>query len=145
MTSTFLNNHYLAPLMDYLVDQMLLTNWMKAHIKTSHSRKADAHHEDSARSFCFVILGERVIHYASAIKCLPDKFIVGILLHEIVHMIIEEKPGDPELGVDEWVIENLPEAGYEYKSVRYIDFTGKARTAKDLECVSEKFLKTIGI
>lgn len=143
--SQYLNSQFLNPLLAYLLDRGLISTWMKSKIKTSHSRKADENHIKSARSFCFVVLGEYIIHYASALKSLPDDFIVGILLHEIAHMIIEEDGGDPELGVDEWVLENVPEAGYVYNNVRYVDFTNKPRTAKNLECVSEKFLKMIGV
>ncbi len=145
MSSQFINNNYLKPLLSYLCKKKHISVWMKSKIKASHSFKADLDHEKSARSFCFVIIGERIIHYASTIKSLPETFIVGILLHEIAHMIIEEKNGDPELGVDEWVINNVPEADYKYKNIRYIDFTGKPRTAKNLECVSEEFLGLIGI
>ncbi len=144
MTSQYLNNHYLKPLLEYLCSRELCSVWMKSKIKTSHSAKADLNHKASPRSFCF-ILGERTIHYASSIKALPDVFIVGILLHEIAHQIIEEDGGDPELGVDEWILENVPESGYAYANVRYIDFDQKARTAKNLERVSGSFLNKVGI
>lgn len=143
--SQYLNSQFLAPLLKYLNGRGLVSTWMKSRIKTSHSRKADENHDKSPRSFCFVIIGEHKIHYASALRGLPDVFVVGILLHEIAHMIIEEDGGDPELGVDEWMLENVPEAGYVYNNVRYIDFTDKPTTAKNLECVSEKFLKLIGV
>ncbi len=143
--SQYLNSQYLNPLLEYLRDRGLITTWMKSKIKTTHSRKADENHVKSPRSFCFVIIGEHNIHYASMLKGLPDPFIVGILLHEIAHMIIAEEQGDPELGVDEWVLENVPEAGYTYKNIRYIDFNDKPRTAKNLECVSKTFLTLIGV
>lgn len=149
MSSQFLNTHYLKPLLSYLRRQGHISQYMAAKIKSTHSFEADLNHEvrgdKGARSFCFVVIGERTINYASTIKSLPDRFIVGILLHEIAHMIIENEKGDPELGVDEWVIANVPESDYEYKNVRYIDFTQKPRTAKNLECVSEKFLMEIGV
>lgn len=143
--SQILTNHYLKPLLKYLCDNGHITIWMKSQIKTSHSRKADKSHDKSARSFCFVILGERIIHYASSITALPPKAVTGILLHEIAHMIIEENGGDPELGVDEWVLDNVPESGYEYLDVKYEDFDGERKIAKNIECVSNKFLKTIGV
>ncbi len=144
MTSQYLNNHYLKPLLAHLNARGLLTHWMKSKIRTVHSRRADGNNEASARAFCFVVIGEFVIHYASALKALPDEFIVGILLHEVVHMLIEEK-GDPELGVDEWVLEHVPEAGYCYKTAKYEDFDGARRIAKNIECVSKKFLDLIGV
>lgn len=137
--------NYLDPLLSYLSDQDLITNWMKAHITVSHSRMADANNERSARSFCFVVIGEHKINCATAISALPPEFIIGILLHEIAHMVIEEDGGDPELGVDEWVLENVTDSGYKYENVSYIGRTDKARTAKSLERVSNKFLTLIGI
>ncbi len=145
MKSKLLYDQYLRPLLVYLEEQGLITTWMKSQIRTLHSRKADKNNADSARSFCFVIIGEHVIHCAGSIENLQDKFIIGILLHEIAHMIIEEGRGDPELDVDEWVIENVPEAGYRYENTRYTDFNNKKRSAKNLECVTERFLKQIGI
>lgn len=143
--SQILNNHYLKPLLAYMVDKEHITPWLRSRIRAAHSRKADENHDKSARSFCFVIIGDdHVIHYASSLVALPVKFVIGILLHEIAHMVIEED-GDPELGVDEWVLENVPDSGYEYKNIRYEDFDGKTKTAKNLECVSEKFLKLIGV
>ncbi len=143
--SNHLYDYYLKPLLAYLEREGNISTWMKSQIRTIHSRKADANNAKSPRSFCFVIIGEHAIHCADAIKNLPDKFIVGILLHEIAHMIIEEDGGDPELGVDEWVLENVPDSGYEYKNVTYTDPDDRRRAAKNLECVSEEFLHEIGI
>ncbi len=143
MTSTFINTHYLEPLLSYLMRHGHLSQSMRFEIRAVHSAKADEHHRKNRRSFCHVILGERAIRYASSIKALPETFIVGILLHEIVHMIIENEKGDPELGVDQWIIDNIPEARYDYKNVRYIDFDGQARVAHNLECVADKFLSRI--
>lgn len=154
MGSQIISNQYLKPLLAYLKKKGHISRGMRSEIKVEHSFEADfknersrspAKEEEAARSFCFVILGERTIYYASALKALPESFITGILLHEIAHMIVENERGDPELTVDEWVIANVPEAGYAYKNVRYIDFTGKPRTAKNLECVTEDFLIDIGV
>ncbi len=136
----------LAAITTYLCDRGLLSHWMKSKIRLSRSRKASSNNEASPRSFCFVILGEHKIHYADALYALPDTAICGILLHEVAHMLIDENGGDPELGVDEWVLENVPEAGYGYMDTTYADpETGRRRTAKAIESVSRKFLTEIGI
>lgn len=140
--SSLLYDNYLRPLLKYLEQQGLISTWMKSQIRAVNSRKADANHKKSARSFCFVIIGEHVIYCASALTDLPDEYLVGILLHEVAHMIIEEDGGDPELGVDEWILENVPEAKYQYADLHYAD---KRRKSNNLERVSEKFLREIGI
>ncbi len=128
----------LSSLTTYLRDQGLITNWLRSKIRLHRSRLANTNNQKSARSFCFVIIGEFEIHYADALLELPLPFMVGILLHEIAHMVIKEDGGDPELGVDEWIIDNVPEAGYRYADAKY----GR-RTARNLERVSESFLNII--
>ncbi len=125
----------LSGLVDHLRYRGLVTNWLKSKIRLRRSQRANANNKKSPRSFCHVIIGEFNIHYADALLDLPLEFVVGILLHEIAHMIIEEDGGDPELGVDEWVLENVPEAGYSYRDAKY----GR-RVAKNLECVSLLFV-----
>lgn len=140
-----LSKKYLDPLVDYLVESGKIPDRVDPEkIRISHSPRADRNNSKSDRSFCFVFLGERAIHCAKAIELLPDEFIVGILLHEIAHMIVEKQKGDPELLVDEWVTENIPESGYHYSDVKYFDYDGE-RNAKNLECVTKQFLKTIGV
>ncbi len=109
------------------------------------SEKADENNAKKARSFCHVVLGRKSIYCAAALAALPEEFVVGILLHEVAHTIVNEGE-DPELDVDEWVLENVPEAGYRYANVKYVDpITGRTRTAKNLERVSMGFLgKIIG-
>lgn len=127
----------LDALLTYLRDRGLITPWLKSRIKLVRSQRATEQNQASPRQFCFVVIGQHDIHFAAALLKLPTPFIVGIQLHEIAHMVIEEK-GDPELGVDEWVIEQVPEAGYHYRNVSY----GKRR-ARSLECVSGEFCDLI--
>lgn len=124
----------LHALLAYLRDRGLISTWLKNKVRLVRSKKANEQNHAAARQFCFIIIGEHEIHYADALLKLPMNFLVGILLHEITHMVVKEGR-DPELDVDEWVFEKVPEAGYDYRDCRY----GK-RVAKNLECVSETFI-----
>ena len=124
----------------------LLKRYMKSkgfplnRVSLTHSRKADKRNANDPRGFCHVVLGRPTIHCAEALKTLPDQCIVGILLHELAHMIVDEGE-DPELDVDEWVLEKCPEAGYHYADIKYA--SPKFRVAKNLECVTKSFLKQL--
>jgi hypothetical protein len=109
-------------------------------VSLTHSRKADQRNKKSPRGFCHVVIGRPTIHCAEALETLPDEFIVGILLHELAHMLVKESD-DPELDVDEFVLENCPESGYHYADVKYA--APQWRVAKNLECVSKAFLKEL--
>lgn len=127
----------LCALLGYLLNRRLISTWLKNKIELVRSKKANEQNKLAARQFCFVILGEHEIHYADALLKLPVEFIVGILLHEVAHMVVKEGR-DPELDVDEWVLEKVPEAQYHYATARY----GK-RTAASIERVSGSFTETI--
>lgn len=122
-------------LLFYLCDQGLISTWLKSQVRLVRSKRANDQNREKARQFCFVVIGQHEINFADALLKLPEEFIVGILLHEIAHMVIREGR-DPELDVDEWVIEHVPEAGYHYADARY-----SKRVAKNLECVSEAFIE----
>lgn len=103
------------------------------------------------RAFCRVELGDKKknIYCAVALVALPPEAIVGILLHEITHMLIVEDGGDPELADDEYVLDHFPQAGYHYATIEYATvemtpkFSGRVRTAKNIEVVSSNFIKTL--
>ncbi len=101
----------------------------------------DMRNKKDPRAFCHVVLGNPKIRCARALDLLPDVAIAGILLHELAHMIVEHKPGDPELNVDDFVLEVIPDAGYHYGECEYVD--GRRRKAKNIEMVSKKFLEKI--
>lgn len=123
----------LAALLVYLRDRGLVTPWLKSKIKLVRSKKAEVNNKASPRAFCFVIIGEYNIHFSEALLKLPIHFVVGILLHEVAHMVVREGR-DPELDVDEWVLDYVPEAEYTYQNVTY----GR-RQAHNLERVSVEF------
>lgn len=134
-------NRILSALSSYLYRQKLLK---KGPVRIGMSHAADVRNSEDARSFCHVKEGSRKINCTHAIELLPDEFVAGILLHELAHIILNDmERGDPELQADEWILENVPESGYKYKDVSYWDETW--RDAEVVECVSKKFLKTIGI
>lgn len=113
-------------------------------IKLRHSAALDRRNQTSARAFCHVIVGKPTIHCAKAIEELPPQYILGLLLHEITHVIIGvDEVGDPELQVDEFILNQWPETDYEYSDVMYLDRNGKRRMAKNLERVSVRFMEDI--
>ncbi len=111
-------------------------------VKLKHDKVCDQRNQKSPRAFCHVVIGKPEIHCSKAIEYLDSNFIVGILLHELIHMVVTEGD-DPELDVDEFVIEHLRDTGYTYMDTKYFDpFLGK-RKAKSIECVKLSFLETI--
>lgn len=115
-------------------------------ITIKDSETAVVRNKKDARSFCHVVIGRPTIYAAlSEMEALPDEFICGLLLHEMAHILINEDGGDPELGVDEWILSNVPAAGYRYGNVKYysIGRNRKQREARNVEKVSKKFLRTI--
>jgi hypothetical protein len=114
-------------------------------VKLSESRLANTQNKKDPRAFCYVIVGQKKIHHCKALALLPDQFIVGILLHEIGHILqVEDDPevDDPEVDCDELILSRFPEAGYHYADARYTHDREK-RVARNIECVSEKFLKEL--
>ena len=116
-------------------------------IKVIHDPKCDRQNRASARAFCFVEDGSPVIHCAANIESLPCHVIVGLLLHEVGHMIVRSRQ-DPEVGDDEFIVDNVPEAHYRYLArVPYIAVGGtgpsRKRIAKNIQAVSPSFVGSI--
>ena len=118
-------------------------------IKLKYSAKADEDNAKRARAFCYIYPGKRVIHSAAAIECLDARVILGLLLHEITHIILTGSPQkpDPEVADDAFILENFPEAKYRYEPITYIVRTARGtyrkRVAKNLETVSASFAARI--
>lgn len=103
-------------------------------VKAVHDVKADKMNAKQARSFAYVVRGVPRIYYSEALTALPLGFVCGILLHELVHIHLDNKPGDPEVNVDEFITAKLPRAKYTYDNCVYV-WNGNKRTANNIECV----------
>lgn len=115
------------------------------HVTCKHSNKAEVNNQRSARSFCYVHLdADPVVYYAEALELLDVEYIVGILLHELAHLIVKSGTVDDEVDADQWVIEAFPEAKYGYDDAVYTSpWTHRWRTAKNLQCVSREFIRRL--
>ena len=97
------------------------------------------------RAFCFCVEGENIIHCSNALLDLPAEPCIGILLHELAHLILNAFHGEKaEVDVDLFCTEKIPEAGYHYRDCTYFNsLLGKEVTAKNIEWVSTDFIHRI--
>lgn len=103
-----------------------------------HSPEQDAANANDPRAFCFVTPGEGIIYCTQNLENLPDRALVGILLHEIGHIHLGAFDGDEaEVDVDEWATK-IEEAGYHYEDIVY-QRDGHAVLANNIEVVYDKF------
>lgn len=114
-------------------------------IRLRGDKEADANNRKDPRAFAFVIGKSKVIRCARVMDWLPPNARVGILLHEILHIVLNARHGpESEVDVDEFATAELEKTGYCYKNVDYLDGPSlKTRTAKAIECVSTAFLKRL--
>jgi hypothetical protein len=134
---------WIEPIKDYVRSKGLKPRgkFGLKQVTVQPSSKADTNNVLSSRSFCHVVIGNPIIYCAKNIDQLKDEFVVGILLHEVAHMLVKEG-SDPELDVDEFILENFPESGYCYADTQY-GGTRRPRKAKNLECVKTEFLENL--
>lgn len=130
---------YMCKSLDVPNARMLRKVWMK------HSTKAEINNQRSSRSFCYVYGdGEPVVHYAEALTRLNTENVVGILIHELAHLIVQSGPVDDEVDADQWILEAFPEAKYRYTDAVYVSpWTERMRTARNVQCVSREFLRKL--
>lgn len=114
-------------------------------VRVTHNAYQDRRNREDPRAFCHVACGDKVIHCAAAIEQLDDREIVGLLLHEVGHIVLGcGRDPDDEVAVDEWVRNLAPESGYTYLDVRYMSrIGGPVRTAVNLESVSHAFVNQL--
>jgi len=110
-----------------------------ASVRADSSAEREDDWMRSPRQFCSVEHGTMIIACAPATDALPGESRVGILLHEIGHVLYPL--GSPldveEVEVDVWVRNVFPEAGYTYVDVPYR--YGKDYVAKNLQTVAPEF------
>ncbi len=117
---------------------------MLRRVRMKHSAIAEQNNKKSSRSFCYVNLNGETIYYAESLAYLDTEFIIGILLHELAHLIVKTGPVDDEVDADLWILEAFPMAKYGYEDAVYASAaTGRLRTAKNLQCVSREFLRKL--
>lgn len=105
----------------------------------------EALHADDNRAFAHVRKGSRAIYVCADIEVLPENYLVGVLLHELVHLLTQSFGGQTgEVKVDEWIVRELPEAGFGYASLMYND-GWRDVPVENLERVSDSFLDLISL
>lgn len=108
------------------------------------SDMANRFNSQDSRIFAFTKWNDLHIYVAAAIEALPPKFRIAVLLHEVVHIITNNFGRHCEPRVDETILSYVPEAGYHYADTKYVNpLTGRLRTARNLQCVSPKFLNKL--
>jgi hypothetical protein len=126
----------------------VLLQWLIDHAKIDGKRyyeilpiairfdaRLDKANKKNSRSFCAVDLGKpHLIYTAKAIEKLPVENRIGILLHELGHIVLDSTD---EVAVDQWCYD--AEVGFFY----CIDVKVGRRVIKNLEEVSYAFTRKI--
>jgi len=117
-----------------------------------HDAEHDKENARDPRAFCFVEKERpNFIHCAKAIEELTPEARVGVLYHEIGHILLNAFHGDEsEVEVDEWCLTFLPMSNYTYRDTAYL-VTGKVgksdvawgRIAKSLQSVAPGFVRVL--
>jgi hypothetical protein len=111
------------------------------------SPEEDTRNAASARGFCHVAEGENAIFCAAAIESIIPCVRVGILTHEIAHILATGgmKGDSGEIAADKWILDNVPEAGYNYLSEYeyYSPLVGHNVTARNIQTVSPEFVRNL--
>jgi hypothetical protein len=133
--------------LDKILAYTLVEKGTALRVKVFCDPDQDDRNQKDPRAFAYVEEGSFIIHAARNIERLPANFRVGILLHEIGHIVIKGFHGpDSEVDVDQWVLDSFPEANYDYEDAAYIDtFTMDRRIASDLQYVGDDFVALLGI
>jgi len=116
-------------------------------IQLRHDADLDKANRRNPRFLCAVHPHEWLIRCALAIERVNPEVRVGVLLHEIGHMVLPAFNGaKSEVEVDEFVISQVPEAGYYYGDHGYYSPQHeKDVIAKNVEHVSINFLRLVGV
>lgn len=128
-----------------LYEYMSENHEMPAGLQLKWDSEYDITNKNDPRAFCYVREGDNTIYCSAAIEALLPEVRVGILIHEVFHMILDAFDGaDAEVDVDAGVMEYFPEAGYKYDDTVYLSpWTHEMVSANEIEHVSAKFLETI--
>lgn len=125
----------------YLLDRNIIS--MQWQFSLEHDEELDADNILDPRAFCAVMPKSTIIYCSKNIDLLPPPARIGILLHEIAHVVANAFGGDEsEVDCDVWIKENVPESGYAYRDVKYAQ-KGATILARNLQVVSDKFVKRV--
>lgn len=133
----------LRRIMNYLDHRKLIHPGMRISLR--QTKHADNANKKTGRTFAMCWNDDKdrhdvVIHYAKAMRLLPARVIVGVLLHELGHAmttLVERDAGEED--ADLWVVSSLPKwIDYKYVCAEY----GKD-VANAVEAVSERFVKAV--
>ena len=121
------------------------------NITFQHDAKHDKKNRSNPRFFCYVEEyreGEPwIIRCAGNLELAAPPLRIGVLLHEIGHLVLNafREGQESEVDVDTWVLDSFPESGYTYRDGAYYP-EGAPRTlvtAKDVQHVSPEFVLRI--
>jgi len=115
------------------------------HILVLHDPKEDERNRREPRGFCSVDPNNTgAIRCAAAIEELRPEARIGILYHELGHIMLDAFESDEsEVDVDEWCAHFAPEAGYTYMDTTYWRDLHKPVVAKSLQHVSRAFAQQV--
>jgi hypothetical protein len=143
-------NRDLKCLKAYLATRNVVIPGTVAVSYAAHSSRQDQVNREDSRAFCYVEnSGTPAIYCTKAIEWLPPEARIGVLLHEIGHLVLKAFEDDEsEVDVDEWCVTNFPEAKYAYADVTYYTLNkwgkkGEPRVANSLQTVSPAFVHLI--
>ena len=132
---------HLSDLRKYLVNKNAISKRLQFGLE--YDPGLDWDNIDNPRNFCAVTPKNIIILCSRFIESPPPEARIGILLHEISHIVANAFGGDEsEVDCDVWIKENVPEAGYEYRDIDY-KRDGVDVTAKGLQVVSKKFVRML--
>ena len=132
-------------LLEYLINKRGLGAAMRG-IVVQYSEDADGYNIKDPRVFCFTQVNHPVIFCSRALEDVDREIRVGILIHEIGHIVLNAFEGDEsEIDVDHWVVDTLPKGSYGYvHEIKYLNSArGEEVTAWNLERVTQAFLREI--
>ena len=106
---------------------------------------AERNNKENPRMVCYVVSGSHVINCSRASEAVGPRARVGLLIHEMGHVLTRSGDvPDEEVQADLWVEMQFHHSGYTYRDHIYVSpHTGKQVTAKHVEHVSEEFLKKL--
>jgi hypothetical protein len=138
-------NVVLSALKDYILEHGGHSS--VSSIKLQWSDQAERDNINDPRVFCHTIDGSSSIYCSLNLCKLPTENIVGILIHEIGHIVRKQASdaGREEVECDLWVKHNYPEIGYEYEeAVIYEDWgCRETRIARSIQKVGALFMEWI--
>jgi hypothetical protein len=139
-------NRELAALIAYLDQRSPRVKQMTFALRAVHSTEEDDRNTLMPRGFCHVREGEHEIYCAAVIEAIIPCVRVGLLLHEVAHLSARGgmKGGQAgEITTDKWILDNLPESGYNYLPIYeyHSEYLGRIVTARNIQTVSPEFVR----